>query len=89
MIKKLLIITAMLIAIGGCSSTIEKIEDWEDRYKIQNAAMGCDLTYAEAEALDVNEANLCRKKLKLIRGKEIRTTEYRSSKLPVQSSINP
>ena len=24
--------------------------------------MGCDLTYAEAEALDVNEANLCRKK---------------------------
>ena len=52
----------MLLAMGGCSSTIEKIEDWEDRYRIQNAAMGCNLTYAEAEALDENEANLCRKK---------------------------
>ncbi len=86
MTKRLLIITAMLIAIGGCSSNIEKIEDRRD---VMNAALGCDLNYAEAEALDANEANLCRKKLKLIRGKEIRTTEYRSSKLPVQSSIYP
>ena len=89
MIKQFLIITAILIAIGGCSSNIEKIEDREDRRDVMNAALGCDLNYAEAEALDVNEANLCRKKLKLIRGKEVRTTEYRSSKLPVQTSINP
>ena len=78
----------MLIAIGGCSSTLENIERNVERGKIMDAAMGCDLNYAEAEALDVNEANLCRKKLKLIRGKEVRTTEYRSSKLPVQTSIN-
>ena len=60
--RKILLLTAMFIAIGGCSSTIEKIEDWEDRNKILNAAMGCNLSYAEAEALDINEANLCRKK---------------------------
>ena len=89
MIKQFLIITAMLIAIGGCSSTIEKIEDREYRRDVMNAALGCDLNYAEAEALDVNEANLCRKKLKLIRGKEVRTTEYRSSKSPVQTPIDP
>ena len=88
MTKQLLIITVMLIAIGGCSSNIEKIED-RDRRDVMNAALGCDLNYAEAEALDVNEANLCRKILKLKRGKEVRTTEYRSSKLPVQTSINP
>ena len=86
MTKQLLIITFMLLAMGGCSSNIGKIEDRRD---VMNAALGCDLNYAEAEALDVNEANLCRKKLKLIRGKEVRTTEYRNSKLPVQTSINP
>ena len=29
---------------------------------IIDAAMGCDITYAEAEALDKNEAKLCRTK---------------------------
>ena len=47
MTKKLLIITAILIAIGGCSSTMEKIE----RMDVTDAAMGCGLSYAEAEAL--------------------------------------
>tara|TARA_B100001142_G_scaffold208048_1_gene206187 strand:+ start:217 stop:474 length:258 start_codon:yes stop_codon:yes gene_type:complete len=62
MIKQFLIITAMLIAIGGCSSNIEKIEDREDRRDVMNAALGCDLNYAEAEALDEDEARLCRKR---------------------------
>ena len=47
MTKKLLIITAILITIGGCSSTMEKIE----RMDVTDAAMGCGLSYAEAEAL--------------------------------------
>ena len=58
MTKKLLIITAILITIGGCSSTMEKIE----RMDVTDAAMGCSLSYAEAEALDEDEVRLCRKR---------------------------
>ena len=58
MTKKLLIITAILITIGGCSSTMEKIE----RMDVTDAAMGCGLSYAEAEALDEYETRLCRKR---------------------------
>mgnify|MGYP005681751787 FL=1 len=58
MIKKPLIITAMLLTICGCSSTMEKIE----RMYVTDAAMGCGLSYAEAKALDEDEARLCRKR---------------------------
>ena len=75
MIKQFLIITAMLIAIGGCSSNIEKIEDREDRRDVMNAALGCDLNYAEAEALDEDEARLCRAK-KLEADKKERDRNY-------------
>ena len=85
MTKQLLIITAMLIAIGGCSSNIEKIEDREDRRDVMNAALGCDLNYAEAEALDVNEANLCRKK-KLDADKKERDRNYAIEK---GAKVNP
>ena len=57
MTKQLLIITAILIAIGGCSSTMET-----ERMDVTDAAMGCGLSYAEAEALDEDEARLCRKR---------------------------
>ena len=58
MAKQLLIITFMLITIGGCSSTMEKIE----RLDVTDAAMGCGLSYAEAEALDEDEARFCLKR---------------------------
>ena len=85
MTKKLLIITAMLIAIGGCSSTLENIERNVERGKIMDAAMGCDLNYAEAEALDVNEARLCREK-KLDADKKERDRNYAIEK---GAKVNP
>ena len=56
--KKLILITAMLIGIGGCSSTMEKVE----RMDLADAAMGCGISYAEAKELDEDEARLCRKR---------------------------
>jgi hypothetical protein len=47
MAKQLLIITFMLLTIGGCSSTMEKIE----RMDIRDAAMGCGLSYAKQKHL--------------------------------------
>ena len=55
---KLILITAMLIGIGGCSSTMEKVE----RMDLTDAAMGCGISYAEAKELDEDEARLCRKR---------------------------
>ncbi len=56
--KKLILITAMLIGIGGCSSTMEKVE----RMDLTDAAIGCGISYAEAKELDEDEARLCRKR---------------------------
>jgi len=55
---KLILITAILIGIGGCSSTMEKVE----RMDLTDAAMGCGISYAEAKELDEDEARLCRKR---------------------------
>tara|TARA_B100000459_G_C8528227_1_gene179327 strand:- start:178 stop:420 length:243 start_codon:yes stop_codon:yes gene_type:complete len=55
---KLILITAMLIGIGGCSSTMEKVE----RMDLTDAAIGCGISYAEAKELDEDEARLCRKR---------------------------
>ena len=55
---KLILITAMLIGIGGCSSTMEKVE----RMDLTDAAMGCGISYAEAKELDEDVARLCRKR---------------------------
>ena len=56
--KRLILITAMLIAIGGCSATMEKVE----RMDLTDAAMGCGIPYSEAKELDEDEARLCRKR---------------------------
>ena len=60
--RKILLLTAMFIAIGGCSSTIENMNRMGENIMIDDAAMGCNLTYAQAKALDEDEARLCRKK---------------------------
>ena len=62
MTKQLLIITFILLAMGGCSSTIENMDRMGENIRIDDAAMGCNLTYAQAKALDEDEARLCRKK---------------------------
>ena len=47
-----------LLVLGGCSSTMEKVE----RIDLTDAAMGCGISLAEAKELDEDEARLCRKR---------------------------
>ena len=55
-IKQLLFIAGMLGLLGIY------IRDFIDQAMIGEAAEGCDLKYSEAEALDNDEARLCREK---------------------------
>ena len=56
--KYLTALLLTLLILGGCSSTIEKVE----RMDLTDAAMGCGISYAEAKELDEDEARLCRKR---------------------------
>ena len=55
-IKRLLFITGMLILLGIY------IKEYINEAMIGDATSGCDLNYAEAEALDEDEARFCRAK---------------------------
>ena len=56
--KYLTALLLTLLILGGCSSTMEKVE----RMDLTDAAMGCGISYAEAKELDEDEARLCRKR---------------------------